>query len=264
MIIGVTAFCKRLLKKLLGGKKMSRKKFSKVTLSLLTAALLAMPNVPLSVMSQPMYAATSQEEVSLKNLKAKDGIIIQMHMWSYNNIRSVLPDLAKAGFKSIQVSPVQPCKSGSEWWNLYQPFDQSIGNPLGSKEEFTALCREAESYGIDVIVDAIMNHMANKDEDHKDDWNDGMWARFKNSDYLHHNGQCYDYKSRWGTMQQGIGMPDLNTQHPQIQQYAKDFYVYDESGKNVKEVASWPGVKMTSIGNDTYKYKLPDGWENAY
>ena len=67
-----------------------------------------------------------------------------------------------------------------------------------------------------------------------------------------------------GTTQQGIGMPDLNTQHPQIQQYAKDFYVYDESGKNVKEVASWPGVKMTSIGNDTYKYKLPDGWENAY
>lgn len=201
---------------------MKKIKFSKVVCSFLAATLVTVPNIPFNVFSQPIYAQ-SEENVNLEDIKAKEGLIIQMHSWSFNNIRSILPQLAEAGFKTIQVSPVQANQSGNEWWVLYQPLNQAVGNALGSRDEFKALCQEAESYGIDVIVDAVLNHVANDGAGRVDQYSNNVWSEFKNYDYYHHQGQCSDWKSREAVTQQGIGMPDLNTQNPQVQQMAINF-----------------------------------------
>jgi alpha-amylase len=44
------------------------------------------------------------------------------------------------------------------WYDLYQPTHFTIGNYLGTEEEFRALTREAAAHGIFIIVDAIPNH----------------------------------------------------------------------------------------------------------
>lgn len=203
---------------------MKKRFFTKKLVAFLGALGIAFSVIPTTALNQAViYAAT--QTPSLKNIKAKDGIILQMHMWSFNNIKSKLPEIAASGYKTIQVSPIQGCIQGSEWWALYQPTNQAIGNPLGSRSDFASLCAEAETYGIDIIVDAVMNHMANNGDNKKDEWSYQVVDEFKNWDYYHHIGQnsTPDYKDRYRTTQGGIGMPDLNTQHPDVQQKAINF-----------------------------------------
>ena len=102
-----------------------------------------------------------------KNIQ--DGVILHAWNWSYNTIRANLKNIAEAGFTTVQTSPVQQPKSynGSTsvkntWWKLYQPVSFTVGDAwLGSKEDLSLLCSEAEKYGIKIICDIVVNHMAN-------------------------------------------------------------------------------------------------------
>ena len=105
--------------------------------------------------------------------------VLHCFNWSYNNIKSNLADIAAAGYTAVQTSPVQKPKDynsswtdvSGQWWKLYQPLGLSVsdGNTwLGTKAELKALCDEADSYGIKVIVDIVANHLANNgSEDRK-------------------------------------------------------------------------------------------------
>ncbi|MDP4147548.1 MAG: alpha-amylase family protein, partial [Bacillota bacterium] len=153
----------------------------------------------------------------------KDGTILHAFDWSFNAIKNELPNIAAAGFNTVQVSPAQGTKSSStdptNWWLLYQPTNQSVGNAqLGSESDFQALCSAAHSYGIKVIVDCVMNHMANNGN--ADQWDSTVASQFQNSSLYHNQGQCTNWSGRWNITQQGIGMPDLNTQNSTVQGYA--------------------------------------------
>lgn len=100
-----------------------------------------------------------------------------LHAWNmrFNEIRALLPQIAQAGFNTIQTSPIGNSlfqfpavdEAGNPtglsrligtWWMLYQPTRFQIGNLLGSEAEFRALAREAAALGIFIIVDAVPNH----------------------------------------------------------------------------------------------------------
>ncbi|MDS0526139.1 alpha-amylase family glycosyl hydrolase [Clostridium sp. SHJSY1] len=149
------------------------------------------------------------------------GPILHAFDWSFNTIRNELSNIAAAGYKSIQVSPVQGTKETStdptKWWLLYQPTNESIGNiQLGTYDDFKALCSEAKTYEISIIVDVVMNHMAGTGDSLSSD----VDSNFKNSTYYHQEGQCTDWNNRHDITQKGIGMPDLNTQNPEVQNKA--------------------------------------------
>ena len=168
------------------------------------------------------YAADSNDLPS----NTKDGTILHAFDWSFATIKNELPNIAAAGYKSVQVSPVQGTKSSStnpsEWWLLYQPTNQSIGNAqLGSYDDFKALCTEADKYGISIIVDVVMNHMANNGN--PDQLDSKVDQSFKDSSLYHNQGQCSNWNSRYDITQKGIGMPDLNTQSSAVQSKAITF-----------------------------------------
>ncbi|MBU3158244.1 chitobiase/beta-hexosaminidase C-terminal domain-containing protein [Clostridium frigoris] len=156
----------------------------------------------------------------------KDGAILHAFDWSFNTIKSELPSIAASGYKSIQVSPVQGTKDSStdptKWWLLYQPTNQAVGNAqLGSLSDFTSLCITAKSYGISIIVDVVMNHMANNGN--KDQLDPSVDSSFQNSSLYHNLGQCSNWSNRYDVTQKGIGMPDLNTQTTEVQNKAITF-----------------------------------------
>ncbi len=156
----------------------------------------------------------------------KDGVILHAFDWSFNTIKNELPNIAASGYKSIQVSPVQGTKNSgtdaSKWWLLYQPTNQSVGNTqLGTEAEFKALCTEAEKYNISIIVDVVMNHMANNGN--ADELDSTVDSSFKNTNYYHNLGQCTNWSDRYSITQEGIGMPDLNTQNSEVQGKAITF-----------------------------------------
>ena len=203
---------------------MNRMKFIKRIGSIILAAMVSLPVGPFQAITQvPVLAATLENGLADKS---ENGVILQAYNWSFNTIREKLPELAADGYTTIQTSPVQGTKengrSASQWWLLYQPTNQAIGNAqLGTRDDFAALCAEAENYGIKIIVDAVLNHMANNGN--KDDWKGVVDPAFDRYDFYHHYGQCGEWDNRWAVTQQGIGMPDLNTQNPEVQNKAKAF-----------------------------------------
>ncbi len=203
---------------------MNKKNFIKKMGSIILAGLVSLPIGPFQVITQTqVFAETLENGLSTTS---EDGVILQAYNWSFNTIREKLPEIAADGYTTIQTSPVQGTKengrSASQWWLLYQPTNQAIGNAqLGTRDDFAALCAEAENYGIKIIVDAVLNHMANNGN--KDSWKGVVDPAFDRDDFYHNKGQCNQWDNRWAVTQQGIGMPDLNTQHPEVQNKARNF-----------------------------------------
>ena len=114
-----------------------------------------------------------------KNNKRK---ILHLLTWEFKNIEYNLDKIKATGFTAIQISPIQQCKplwdnngtitKGSyewhtvinrEWWKLYQPVAFTIGNFLGNEEDFISLCNACKQIGIEIYVDVILRHVANRD-----------------------------------------------------------------------------------------------------
>ena len=103
--------------------------------------------------------------------RAEDGLTLHAFNWSYNEVRENLEGIRNAGFKNVLLMPVQqPKGGGAAWWAFYQPLSFSIGDrsSLGSKDELIALCDEAETYGICILADIVVNHMATTDDEGKE------------------------------------------------------------------------------------------------
>lgn len=144
----------------------------------------------------------------------RDGNILHCFNWTLSQIKQELPNIAQAGFTSVQTSPLQGHDGQNKWYWLYQPTGFTIGNELGSYDELKALCAEADKYGIKIIVDVVANHLAGS--------NSGSWAysiesSLKKSEYFHNLGPCNNYDDRYQVTQKNIGMPDLNSENKDIQ-----------------------------------------------
>ena len=186
---------------------------------------------------------------------SQEGVILHCWNWSYNNIKKYMKDIAAAGYTSIQTSPVQQPKdyywdgvcyldvgicdgqggNDGNWWKSYQPVTFSITDNgyswLGTKAEFKAMCDEAEKYGVRVIVDVVANHMGNiqgwKIGDEETVMSDitPQVGEFWNPDMLTdssfwHISTSWTHTSdgRYDVTQGNMGMPDLNTGDPRVQQ----------------------------------------------
>ena len=99
----------------------------------------------------------------------KQGAILHAWCWSFNTIKENLKDIAEAGFTTVQTSPANTCLVGEgggmelmgngKWYYHYQPVDWKIGNyQLGTRDDFKAMCDEADKYGVKIIVDVLPNH----------------------------------------------------------------------------------------------------------
>lgn len=163
------------------------------------------------------------------------GTILHAWCWSFNTIKENLKDIAEAGYTAIQTSPINECKVGEnggmqlqdvdgsenngKWYYHYQPTNYTIGNyQLGTEEEFKELCSEAEKYGIKIIVDAVVNHMSSDASVISQDI-------YKITDEPFHTlGDVTNYNNRKQVTQGNLlGLKDLNTQDPKIQQYILNY-----------------------------------------
>ena len=166
----------------------------------------------------------------------QDGAILHAWCWSFNTIKENMKDIAAAGFTTVQTSPANECKdtysnmklmgndevNGTDgcWWWQYQPTDWKIGNyQLGSRDDFKAMCAEADKYGIKVIVDVIPNHTTPD----LAKVSDNLYNAVGGKDNLYHaNG--FKEITQWGnryecTTGQMGGLPDVNTENPDFQAY---------------------------------------------
>lgn len=213
--------------------------------ALLLATGLVLTGLPASgVQAAPTQAATaavSSEDSAASEYglteNIEDGAILHCWCWSFNTIRENMADIAEAGFSTIQTSPANECNDthpnmkimgndtvdGTDgcWWWHYQPTDWKIGNyQLGTRDEFIAMCDEADKYGIKVIVDVIPNHVTPELDEVSQELYDA--ARDSRDDLFHANGFNpiinYNDRKQCTTGKMG-GLPDVNTENPGFQEY---------------------------------------------
>lgn len=195
-----------------GGKSV---KGNKRIISAALAASMLLPCFATAAVSANAAVVSDGNSVSANDYdlmdNIQDGVILHCFDWKYNDIKAELNNIAEAGFTTIQTSPAQPGGGTGTWWWLYQPLGFYIGtNELGTKAELESLCKEADNYGIKVIVDVVANHLAGDHSRIEDD--------LKPSQYWHTFGGGINWKNRWQVTHGEIGMPDIATENSYVQQ----------------------------------------------
>ncbi len=230
-------------------------KWSKKIISTVLASLVAFSSATTYFAATTEVAPVASSTVDFEQQdNIQNGVILHCWNWSYNNIKKYLPQIAAAGYSAVQTSPVTQPKDyywdgvgygnvgipdgqgghDGNWWKVYQPVTGSICDNgytwFGSKAEFKSMCDEAEKYGIKVIVDIVANHMGNI-KGYKigsvaevmgdispqvgQFWNPAMLT---DSSYWHiSTSWTHSSDGRFDVTQGNMGMPDLNTGDPKVQ-----------------------------------------------
>lgn len=172
----------------------------------------------------------------------QEGNILHCFDWTFNDIRTELPNIAAAGFGSVQVSPVQGnCNTNAEWFYAYMPYDFTFrANGNGSRQQLQTLCAEAEKYGIKIIVDVVANHVNQATGYHDSWWDSNGRVRW--------NGGI-NYGDRYSITHGQLGeYGDVNSEDAQVQARAKAF-VEDLKSLGVKGIR-WDAAKHIGLPSE--------------
>lgn len=90
-------------------------------------------------------------------------VFIQMFEWPWKDIaRECEVYLGPAGFAAVQVSPPHEhlLWQNHPWWERYQVVSYKLESRAGSEKDFADMVRRCHQAGVDVYVDAVLNHTA--------------------------------------------------------------------------------------------------------
>ncbi|HET6302186.1 alpha-amylase family protein [Microbacterium sp.] len=71
--------------------------------------------------------------------------------------------LGPNGFAWVLTSPPNEHIQRDEWWASYQPVSYELETRLGTRDEFADMVERCGAAGVDVIADAVVNHMTGQD-----------------------------------------------------------------------------------------------------
>lgn len=49
---------------------------------------------------------------------------------------------------------------GPQWWTRYQPVSYQLVSRSGTAQEFSDMVKRCNAFGVSIIADAVINHMA--------------------------------------------------------------------------------------------------------
>lgn len=98
-------------------------------------------------------------------------VFVHLFEWKWSDIALECENfLGPMGFAAIQVSPPQEhrlidsSESGDgtnyPWWERYQPISYQIESRSGTRAEFDDMVSRCQAVGVDIYVDAVINHMS--------------------------------------------------------------------------------------------------------
>ncbi|MBD5189431.1 MAG: hypothetical protein HDS95_04045 [Bacteroidales bacterium] len=131
----------------------------------------------------------------------QQGNILHCFNWPAKDVKAALPQIAAAGFGSVQLSPLQrpDAKVGNTWADLYRPYDLAFkSSSFCSEQDLKDLCAAAKEYGIKIIVDVVANHVDKTAGYHDTWWDSGGRVRWDGginygNRYSITHGQLGDY-----------------------------------------------------------------------
>ena len=89
------------------------------------------------------------------------GVTVQLFEWSHVDVALECETfLGPHKFAAVQVSPPNEHITGPAWWTRYQPVSYALVSRSGNASAFEDMVSRCAAAGVDVYVDAVLNHMA--------------------------------------------------------------------------------------------------------
>ena len=152
---------------------------------------------------------------------------VQLFMWTWNSIAAECEFLGDSGIDWVVTSPPQEHIGGGAWWTVYQPVSYQIEGRLGSRQEFANMTATCAKHGVEIIADAVINHMTGQDsgvgsagtEFTKYEY-PGLYTRDDfHRCFLTDSGQIQNYKDLMQVQTcELLGLSDLDTKSEKVQQ----------------------------------------------
>ena len=93
---------------------------------------------------------------------AHAGTFVHLFEWKWSDVATECEQfLGPKGYSAVQVSPPQEHIQGSAWWTRYQPVSYQLQSRSGNSSQFADMVSRCNTAGVDVYVDAVINHTAN-------------------------------------------------------------------------------------------------------
>jgi alpha-amylase len=96
---------------------------------------------------------------------AAGDVFVQLFEWKWTDVaRECEQVLGPAGYRAVQVSPPQEhsITPNEDWSERYQPVSYSLAHSRsGTEAEFVDMVDRCAAAGVDIYVDAVINHMTN-------------------------------------------------------------------------------------------------------
>ncbi len=155
------------------------------------------------------------------SVQAEGTVFVHLFEWSWNDIATECTEfLGPKGFCAVQVSPPQEHVQGFAWWTRYQPVKHELSNSRsGTRDEFIAMVNTCNEAGVDIYVDAVINHTSGG----TGTGTDGSYFNGSSLDFPHysrndfHSPGCDIQQSDYGDNAWAVrncnlaGLPDLDT-----------------------------------------------------
>ena len=113
--------------------------------------------------TQPVVRPTLGSTYRPSGHAAAGDVLVHLFEWKWTDVASECEAvLGPAGYKAVQVSPPQEAAvvAGFPWWQRYQPVSYNIDRSRsGTRAEFASMVTRCKAAGVDIYVDAVLNHM---------------------------------------------------------------------------------------------------------
>ncbi len=151
-------------------------------------------------------------------------VFVHLFEWKWSDVANECENfLGPKGFSAVQVSPPNEhaVVAGFPWWQRYQPVSYQIESRSGTRAQFADMVSRCAAAGVDIYVDAVINHMTGQD-------NGGVGyagSSFSHYDYpgtyaswdFHHcglngNDDIVNYQNPWEVQNcELVNLADLDT-----------------------------------------------------
>ncbi|MEY4065522.1 MAG: hypothetical protein RIR26_1730 [Pseudomonadota bacterium] len=146
--------------------------------------------------------------------------------------------LGPAGIDAVQISPPQEHRlmPGSPWFQRYQPVSYKLESRGGSRAELENMVQRCRAAGVEVISDAVINHMAQTLPVNQSEtgWAGSSYSRYNYPSLysfydFHHCGRYNDsvirnFGDRWEVQNcELLGLADLNTSSESVRSRVAEY-----------------------------------------
>lgn len=119
-------------------------------------------NLTIGLMAAVLFCFFTQSTLTFAAPISDRSVLVQLFEWTWKDVALECENfLGPKGFGAAQVSPPTEHASlpGGPWYERYQPVSYQLTSRSGTRAEFIDMVKRCKASGVDIIVDAVINHM---------------------------------------------------------------------------------------------------------